>query len=208
MSTRVRDRIAALVAGEEATPFEVLGPRPAGRGAAGDATLVRAFVPGALAARIVLGRRRVAMERVHDAGVFEARLEGAAARPAYKLELDLPAPEGGEPVTVVRDDPYRFAPVLGELDLHLMNEGTHLELADRLGAHVQVHERAPGVAFAVWAPGARRVSVVGNFNRWDGRVTPCGSAPEAGVWELFVPGLGPGEVYKFALLDAATAARS
>jgi 1,4-alpha-glucan branching enzyme len=200
VSTRVRDRIAALVAGEEATPFEVLGPRPQGRSGG---TLVRAFVPGALAARVAIGRRRVAMERVHEAGVFEAVLEGAAARPAYKLELDLPAPDGGAPVTVVRDDPYRFGPVLGELDLHLMNEGTHLELADRLGAHVQVHERAQGVAFAVWAPGARRVSVVGNFNRWNPAAHPMRLRPEAGVWELFVPGLGPGEVYKFALLDAA-----
>ena len=159
-------------------------------------------MPGATSAHVRLGKRRVAMARVHDAGFFEATLPGATARPAYRLELEFPSPHGGAPVTVERDDPYRFGPVLGELDLHLMNEGTHLELADRLGAHAHMHERAQGVAFAVWAPNAQRVSVVGNFNRWDAAAHPMRLRETAGVWELFVPGLGPGEVYKYSLLDA------
>ena len=103
------------------------------------------------------------------------------------------------------DDPYRFPPsLLGELDVHLLAEGTHLRIYDRLGAHPREIDGVAGVAFAVWAPNARRVSVVGDFNNWDGRRHPMRLRPEAGVWEIFIPGVARGALYKYEI-KAATA---
>ena len=96
------------------------------------------------------------------------------------------------------DDPYRFGPVLTDFDLHLLGEGTHYKSYEKLGAHVRTHEGVQGVHFAVWAPNALRVSVVGNFNHWDGRRHPMRSC-SGGIWEIFLPGLGQGEVYKFEI---------
>jgi len=187
--------VLRLVRGEHPEPFSVLGPHAA-KGDDGRAAIaVRAFVPGATAMKVKRGRGATAMERVHADGLFEAVFAGEDRPFAYKLEITLPGD-----VTVVRDDPYRFGPILTSFDLHLFAEGTHVELYDRMGAHARAHERVAGVAFAVWAPGAARVSVVGNFNRWDGRAHPMRLRSEAGVWELFVPGLGPGEVYKYEIL--------
>ena len=98
------------------------------------------------------------------------------------------------------DDVYRFGPVLGELDLHLLVEGNHLASYQKLGAHPIVHEGVEGVAFAVWAPNARRVSVVGDFNDWDGRRMPMRRRHAGGLWEIFVPGLRPGHLYKYELI--------
>jgi 1,4-alpha-glucan branching enzyme len=190
--------VQRLLRGEHGEPFAVLGPHVVTGAGGRGAMAIRAFVPGAIAMKVKRGRGATAMERVHEGGLFEAVFEGEERAPAYKLEITLPA--GDKPVTVVRDDPYRFGPILTSFDLHLFAEGTHVELYDRMGAHARAHERAAGVAFAVWAPGAARVSVVGNFNRWDGRAHPMRLRPEAGVWELFVPGLGPGEVYKYEIL--------
>jgi 1,4-alpha-glucan branching enzyme len=89
-----------------------------------------------------------------------------------------------------RDDPYRFLPTLGDVDLHLFNEGTHRRVGERLGARVMEMDGVEGTAFAVWAPAARRVSVVGDFCRWDGRLFPMRALGSSGVFELFVPGLG------------------
>ncbi|HEY4131844.1 MAG TPA: 1,4-alpha-glucan branching protein GlgB, partial [Gemmatimonadaceae bacterium] len=99
-----------------------------------------------------------------------------------------------------RVDPYRFLPTLGDVDLHLFNEGTHRQLWKKLGAHVRTMDGVNGVAFAVWAPNARRVSVIGDFCGWDGRVFPMRSLGSSGVWELFIPEIGPGSLYKFELL--------
>ncbi|MGZ3217882.1 1,4-alpha-glucan branching protein GlgB [Paracoccus sp. T5] len=100
-----------------------------------------------------------------------------------------------------RDD-HRFGPVLGEVDLHLLGEGTHRRLWQALGAHVMTHEGAAGVHFAVWAPNARQVSVVGDFNAWDGRRHPMRRVGGSGLWEIFLPGLGEGCLYKYEILDA------
>jgi 1,4-alpha-glucan branching enzyme len=99
-----------------------------------------------------------------------------------------------------REDPYRFGPTIGDVDLHLINEGTHELLYDVLGAHPRTHEGTDGVSFAVWAPNARSVRIVGDFDRWDGRLLPMRSMGVSGVWELFVPGIGVGELYKFEVL--------
>ena len=97
------------------------------------------------------------------------------------------------------DDPYRFGPVLGALDLHLIAEGTHRRLWQALGAHPMTHEGVAGTHFAVWAPNARRVSVVGAFNAWDGRRAPM-RRRGAGVWEIFLPAVPEGEAYKYEIL--------
>ncbi len=97
---------------------------------------------------------------------------------------------------------YRFPPYLGEIDIHLMAEGSHRRLYDKLGAHPVTFENTEGIAFAVWAPNARRVSVVGDFNGWDGRRNPMRLRVEAGVWELFIPGLERGTLYKFEVVSA------
>ena len=94
-------------------------------------------------------------------------------------------------------DPYPFGPVLTDFDLHLLGEGTHYRNYERLGAHLQTHRGFRGVHFAVWAPNAQRVSVIGNFNHWDGRRHPMGNRGATGIWEIFIPDLCQGEVYKY-----------
>ena len=127
------------------------------------------------------------LERVHPGGVFEGHLKGAELPLAYQLEVDY-----GDSGTITIDDPYRFLPTIGELDVHLLGEGRHEELWERLGAHVTEVDGVTGTAFAVWAPSARAVSVVGDFNYWDGRLHPMRSLGSSGIWELFLPGVGRG----------------
>src|SRR4029453_12789546 len=130
--------------------------------------------------------------RVHRAGVYEGVLRGVSAPLAYRIEATYP--DGAS--WSVRDA-YAFAPTLGPLDLHLAGEGRHEELYARLGAHVRIIDGVEATVFAVWAPSARSVSVVGDFNRWDGRLHPMRSLGASGVWELFVPGAGTGTHYKY-----------
>ena len=113
---------------------------------------------------------------------------------AYRLRFS----HGGD--TWEAEDPYRFPLILGEMDIYLIGEGSHRRLYERLGAHPMTLDGVAGVAFAVWAPNASRVSVVGDFNQWDGRRHPMRKRIEAGVWELFIPGVAKGAIYKFELL--------
>ncbi len=131
-----------------------------------------------------------------DQGLFEAVAPRRAARVRYEVEVE----HGGH--TAATRDPYSFLPTIGELDLHLVGEGRHEQLWDRLGAHLREIDGASGVAFAVWAPSARSVSVVGDWNGWDGRVHPMRSLGASGVWELFVPGIGPDAHYKYEIRGA------
>jgi 1,4-alpha-glucan branching enzyme len=184
--------IAALVASDHRDPFGVLGPHPAAGG-----TVLRCFRPDAVAIDAIdpdSGTVLAALERRHPDGVFDGRID--APFPArYRLRIDY---GGGGGVWEV-EDPYRFPSSFGELDLHLLGEGTHLALYERLGAHPRTLDGVDGTVFAVWAPNARRVAVVGDFNRWDGRLHPMRLHPGIGVWELFLPGIGPGAAYKFEI---------
>jgi 1,4-alpha-glucan branching enzyme len=180
-----------LVAGRLADPHALLGVH-----GTNGATVVRTWRPEAETVRIRLSPRAKAVEatQVHPAGLFEAKVRTAPKGPGYEVEVAYP---DGNVFTV--QDPWSFAPTLGELDLHLAGEGRHEELWERLGAHVRELDGVTGTAFAVWAPGAQAVSVVGDFNSWDGRLHPMRSMGPTGIWELFVPGVAEGAHYKFEI---------
>jgi 1,4-alpha-glucan branching enzyme len=157
--------------------------------------IVRAFRPDAQ--RIVVrpeGGRGVELKETSEPGLFEAFLEDADLPLNYELEV---AYADGNVFTL--RDPYAFPPTVGELDLHLAGEGRHERLHERLGAHMREIDGVAGTGFAVWAPSAASVSVVGDFNSWDGRLHPMRSLGASGIWELFVPDLGPGARYKFEI---------
>lgn len=184
--------IAAIVGGRHADPYSVLGVH-----AKGKSLVARCFLPGAdsVEAFTLDGKPAGVLARIHHAGLFEGRLRIRKRRPlAYRARN-----KGGEWRVV---DPYSFGPVLGPMDDYYIAQGSHLRLFDKLGAHVLAHEGAEGVHFAVWAPNARRVSVVGDFNRWDGRVNVMRLRAGAGIWETFVPGIGAGEAYKYEIVAA------
>jgi 1,4-alpha-glucan branching enzyme len=190
MSETAARELERIVALEHGDPHHVLGPHETR-----DGVVVRVLRPDAERARVLRpGSPPVELEQVHDAGLYEATLAGASLPLDYRIELDLHA--GG---TVVYDDPYAFLPTLGELDLHLIGEGRHEHLYEALGARVLVARGVVGTAFAVWAPNARGVSVVGDFNGWDGRIHPMRALGSSGIWELFVPEVAPGTRYKFEL---------
>jgi len=183
-------------------PHRLLGPH-----LEGDGVVVRTFRPEATGVTVVLDTgTRVPARRVHGDGLFEAALPPDARHPppepsprgkvAYRLEVEY----GERTVTV--DDPYRFWPTLGDVDLHLLGEGKHRALWRHLGAHPREHEGVTGTAFAVWAPNARGVRVVGDFNGWDGRVHLMRMLGSSGVWELFVPAVEAGTRYKFEVVTA------
>jgi 1,4-alpha-glucan branching enzyme len=183
--------IERLVAGQHHDPHSVLGAHPV----PGEGVTIRALRPLATSVTAVLpDGSRYPMTHRH-LGVFEVMVpEEAESVRDYRLEV---AYVNGDPQ--LQDDPYRHLPTLGELDLYLIGEGRHEQLWHALGARPVESEGEPGTAFAVWAPNARGVRVVGDFNFWDGRAHPMRSLGGAGVWELFVPGVGPGTRYKFSI---------
>ncbi|MDA0184484.1 1,4-alpha-glucan branching protein GlgB [Solirubrobacter phytolaccae] len=181
-----------LVSRQHANPHGYLGAHPAN----GKGVVIRTFRPAAAKVEVVSADgSHSALEQVHPGGVFEGFIKGADLPLAYTLEVDY-----GDSGTVTIEDPYRFLPTIGELDVHLLGEGRHEELWERLGAHVTESDGVTGTAFAVWAPSAKAVSVVGDFNYWDGRIHPMRSLGSSGVWELFLPGVGDGARYKFEIL--------
>ena len=210
--------IEALVRREHRDPHAVLGPH-LDREAGGDGLVIRVLRPSARSVTVELQEdatpakpgatpakpgatagappATIALEQVHPAGLFEGVIESASLPLRYRLALDY-GPAGSFTV----DDPYAFSPTVGELDLHLIGEGRHEHLYDTLGAHVREHEGVSGTAFALWAPAARAVSVVGDFNSWDGRLHAMRSLGSGGIWELFLPGVAPGARYKYELLSA------
>ena len=180
--------IERLVARDDPTPHDLLGAHQDG-----GSVVVRAYRPEAASVRVVPQRGKpVELAQRHPAGLFEGKLPKRTLPLRYRLQVDYP-----DGLTVELDDPYAFLPTLGELDLYLVGEGRHEELYERLGAHVYEIDGVRGTAFAVWAPAARSVSVVGDFNHWDGRLHPMRSLGASGVWELFVPGVERGARYKY-----------
>lgn len=182
--------VERIVAGRHTDPFGVMGLHESGR-----VWVARAFVPHAetLAAHALDGTPLGEMTRRHEAGFFEGQLEIDARQPIrYRAEN-----AGGEWDVL---DPYSFGPVLGPMDDYYIGEGSHLRLFDKLGAHFMTFEGVEGTHFAVWAPNAQRVSVVGSFNDWDGRRHPMRSRHETGVWEVFIPGVHPGAQYKYEII--------
>ncbi len=185
--------IDALVTGEHGDPFGVLGPH---QGPDGMLT-VRAFLPDAREATVVPIDASAASEPlslIHRAGLWETTFR--AGWPfAYRLRIIDGQGRGYE-----TEDPYRFPPTLTAYDLHLLAEGTHYRIYERLGAHPMRLAGVDGTLFAVWAPNARRVSVVGDWNGWDGRRHPMRLHPGNGIWELFLPSVAEGARYKFEIL--------
>jgi len=187
------DEIARLARGEHHDPHAILGVHPAPGG-----TVVRAFHPDATSSALVAPNGGTApMEPIGD-GVWSCFVPDLEPRQiTYRIRFGFADGNRWE-----LEDPYRFSPTLGEVDLHLIGEGTHERLYDVLGAHPRTHQGTAGVSFAVWAPNARSVRMVGDFDRWDGRLFPMRSLGSSGVWELFVPGIGPGELYKYEIIGA------
>jgi 1,4-alpha-glucan branching enzyme len=193
--------IERLLAGEHTDPHRILGAHPVDEGGRAG-VVVRAMHPDAVRVECVLGDGSVVTLAPIAPGLFAAVIPGAALPLRYRLRFHFPDGSVWE-----RGDPYRFLPTLGELDVHLFNEGTHRRLWEVMGAHPRTIDGEAGTAFAVWAPTARRVSVVGDFNGWDGRVFPMRAIGSSGVFELFVPGVEPGALYKFEILTQDGALR-
>lgn len=180
-------------------PFTVLGPHPASTDENSKGWTIRAFLPEARKAWVVdltKGEpgKLVSMEKTHPDGFFELQFPDRSKAFPYRIKVENHEGHAWDFV-----DPYAFEPVLTEFDLHLLGEGTHLRNYERLGAHLRDHQGFRGVHFAVWAPNAQRVSVVGNFNHWDGRRHQMRNRGGGGIWELFIPDLSEGEVYKYEI---------
>ncbi len=177
----------AVIEGRHSDPFHYLGPH-----VEGDVPVVRVFLPDAEGVAIVDEQGHESdLARIHDAGLFEGRLANGSQR--YRVR----ARYGERQLEI--EDPYRFPPILSDLDLYLLGEGTHMHLYENLGAHPMVLDGVSGVAFAVLAPDARRVSVVGDFNAWDGRRHAM-RVRGNGFWEIFVPEAEPGDKYKYEII--------
>jgi len=199
--------IELIARGEHSDPFAILGPHWTEQD--GKKLLaIRVFRPNAAEVAVLWGKKADTHRaiRIHPEGVFEARIPAsgagksqseAVAPGAYRLQIRFS--DGNVFETF---DPYAFPPVLTEYDLYLSGEGTHYQKYEKLGAHVREIAGVRGVHFGVWAPNARRVSVVGDFNFWDGRVHPMRHRGSSGIWEIFIPGLDEGEVYKFEILSS------
>ena len=182
--------VQQLCQGRHADPFGVLGPHDRDGG-----VWLAVFLPGAAQVAAVAagsGALLAELTRRDAAGVFEGALPDKAG---YRLQV-----RWADGQQALLDDPYRFGPVLGEMDAWLLAEGSHLRPFEILGATPRTHEGVAGCSFAVWAPNALRVSVVGDFNHWDGRRHPLRLRRECGVWEIFRPGVAAGARYKFELL--------
>lgn len=176
----------AIVGGWHSEPFAVLGPHKHARG-----WEVVAFVPGADRLWVLTGKTEVeAIAFPGFPGLFTHQM---ARKANYRFRAE------ANDIMWEFDDPYRFGPVMGEVDEYLLGEGTHHRLWQVLGAHPVTHEGVPGVNFAVWAPNAERVSVIGDFNFWDGRRNPMRRRGGTGVWEIFLPGLTVGATYKYEI---------
>jgi 1,4-alpha-glucan branching enzyme len=200
-----KEALERLVRAEDSDPFQILGPHWIERD--GRRVLaIRAFRPGASEANIIWKNGAIsATKKIAPEGLFEAivapgdlklRSGEPVAPSAYRVRFRFP---DGNTLEIL--DPYAFPVLLSDYDLYLFGEGTHYQKYEKLGAHVREVEGVSGVHFAVWAPNARRVSVVGDFNLWDGRADAMRNRGASGIWEIFLPELGEGTLYKFEILS-------
>jgi 1,4-alpha-glucan branching enzyme len=189
--TKGTDDAEALARGELSEPHRLLGAHP---GPEAGTVVVRAWRPGAESVNVISGGERHSARKVHAGGLWAAILPGVSLPLDYEFEV---AYSDGSTWTV--RDPYAFLPTISDVDLHLAGEGRHEELYCRLGAHPRTVGSVTGTAFAVWAPAARAVSVIGDFNSWDGRLHPMRSLGSSGIWELFLPDVDAGAHYKFEI---------
>ena len=184
----VTDAYDALAGARHSDPFSVLGPHVEdGR------LVIRTFQPTAERVDVLHAGGPTELRRAHDTGVFEAPFSGSDIFD-YRLRVTYP---GGHSVDI--DDPYRYGRVITEYDVYLFSQGKHTRIYDKLGAHLMQIGNAHGVHFGVWAPNADRVSVVGDFNGWDGRLHPMRRLGPTGVWEIFIPGIEAGQRYKYEI---------
>ncbi|AZN35276.1 1,4-alpha-glucan branching protein GlgB [Iodobacter ciconiae] len=187
--------IEAICSGCHGDPFAMLGMH-----LDGSTLCVRAFLPEASACAVIdtaTGRRLASLKLIDERGLFAGTISRRKKTFSYRLAV-----QWGE-LELLQDDPYRFAPILGEMDVWLLSEGKHHRPFEQLGAHPLQIDGVSGVAFAVWAPNARRVAVVGDFNFWDGRRHGMRLRLECGVWEIFIPEVELGACYKFEILTQA-----
>ena len=183
--------LEAIAGGFHGDPFRILGPHRLEEDASGNEWEIRAFLPLAASVSVPNSAHVIPMERIHGDGFFVARVHEEPEH--YLLRVKK---HDGQVADL--EDPYRFPPLLTDFDLHIFGEGTHYEAYRTLGSHPQTVEGVEGTRFAVWAPNALVVSVVGDFNGWDSRIYAM-RARTGGIWELFIPGLGPGTSYKYAV---------
>lgn len=191
-STLPDDDFYPLIEARHNDPFKLLGIREFQ-----GSQFARVLRPDAVEVTVVDAgdrQKRYPLAKVHEAGYFESVLRGAEQPFDYVLEM-----KSHEGVVWEQKDAYSFGPVLGDMDIYLFNEGTHYEIYKKLGAHLMEIGGVQGTHFAVWAPNAQRVSVVGDFNHWDGRVHAMRKMIPAGIWEIFVPHVGEGTHYKFEI---------
>ncbi|MEW6219973.1 MAG: 1,4-alpha-glucan branching protein GlgB [Thermodesulfobacteriota bacterium] len=192
MPIDVMRELERVIQADQHDPFTVLGfhrieEQP-------PSAVIRTFQPQAVAVKLVAGGERKYLYKMREEGLFEIIIPNCHEVFDYLFEIT--TYDGT--VRTCRD-PYRFLPQLSEFDAHLIKQGTQYQLHEKLGAHVVTVDNITGTLFRVWVPGARRVSVVGNFNYWDGRVHQMRCLGDSGIWELFIPGVGQGEHYKFEI---------
>ncbi len=176
-----------LACGQHHEPHAILGLHETT-----DGKVIRLWRPGAPYVYVDIGGQHCQMQRIHDEGLFELKVPKTTGPLDYKVFHQ----EG-----LCAHDPYAFLPTFGEMDNHLFHRGVHYELYHVMGARLTTHQGVEGVKVAVWAPNAQRVSLVGDFNHWNGRMNPMRSMGYSGVWELFIPGLPEGSLYKFEILS-------
>ena len=189
------DSLGALMEGRHENPFEILGPHRVEHNGK-KAFSVRAYLPHSSQAWIKHPKHpsKQSMRRIHPSGLYEAVVPWNDENQLSNYLLQVTDHTGS---TTVTHDPYAFPPLMSDFDLHLFGEGRHWNAYEKLGAHPRTIDNVQGINFAVWAPNAAGVSVIGDFNEWDGRRHAMRKLIPSGVWELFVPGLKPGEKYKF-----------
>ena len=193
-----KDELESLIEARHRCPHQLLGMHPLGDGTG---VVVRAFVPNAAQVEIAPTHEKdkptIVLKMLHPGGLFEGKTREAKRVYAYDLKIT----DHQGKVRHSRD-PYSFLPTLGETDLFLFGQGNERRIYDKLGSQLRAIDGVPGTSFAVWAPNAQRVSVVADFNGWDGRYHALRSLGASGVWEIFIPGVGEGTLYKYEIRDA------